>query len=392
MSGMSTGCFTAPEEHIKPSGTGCDGSDDRSSPFHTSITSSLSHKNSVKASKNISGDDFTWAPKPEVLESPKTETTVTINETASPPETPIITRASTSSETPSATSIHATPGAQTRPEDVTDVRISTKVEAVAEADAEIPEATALANRNGFAESPIANGAESNDPDSSLTCMGSPVQTADDKVEDTTPHTCTDTQPVADDLASSIIYQEPGDRNQAAPYIKSDGDSVDASASQLSPISEIPVGKVYKTVRFHRDGDMFVKVREDDGKIVFYEVVSSCLAAASPVWRKVIYGGAQSRPETGHWTLNMLEDDHFALFVIFKIVHYHYYDMPKRPDVSRFYKIALVAEKYDCTHLFVPYMKEWIGDLNWHVIMANEHNDDDKTLVSTSNSPRVHNCK
>jgi hypothetical protein len=97
---------------------------------------------------------------------------------------------------------------------------------------------------------------------------------------------------------------------------------------------------------------------------------------------MIYGGEYDRPDSGRWVIEMLDDDAYGLDILFSIIHYKFYEIPDRPDVSQLYKIALVADKYDCTHLLVPWMKNWVTGLNWHIVMANGQTDDDKILYLT----------
>jgi hypothetical protein len=219
-----------------------------------------------------------------------------------------------------------------------------------------------------------------------TLLVTEVPTGEDEVEESAKSTASDTHsaaPMRNSQKTQLeeISNDSNSRKTTAP-------TGDNSASPTTQNGVTP-GKHFLTVRFHRDGDMYVKVMTTDGKIVLYDVVSACLAAASPVWRRIVYGTNHARASSDHSLLEMLEDNHFALYVLFKIVHYHYYDMPKRPTVDQFHSICVVASKYDCTHLFVPYMKEWIMDLDWQVIMASDHNDDEKTLVGSPISGPLH---
>ncbi|KAK3332318.1 hypothetical protein B0T19DRAFT_473232 [Cercophora scortea] len=135
--------------------------------------------------------------------------------------------------------------------------------------------------------------------------------------------------------------------------------------------------------YHVDGDLYIKVRGEEG-IALYKVCSPLIAAASPVWRRTVYGGEHPRPDHGKWIIEMIDSDDYVygLDIIFSIAHYKFHEIPTRPDIDQLYYISKVAEKYQCTHLFIPYMEKWVTGLNWHVVMNGDHNDNDKTLYTT----------
>ncbi|KAK0615580.1 hypothetical protein B0T17DRAFT_581514 [Bombardia bombarda] len=145
--------------------------------------------------------------------------------------------------------------------------------------------------------------------------------------------------------------------------------------------ESAAGKKLTVWSYHIDADLYVKVRESTGSISLYKVCSHIIASASPVWRKMVYSGEYSRPDQEQWVIEMMDaDDHaYGLDILFSISHYKFHEIPSRPNVGELYSLAQVAEKYDSTHLLIPYMKDWVGSLNWHVVMKSERNDDDKTL-------------
>ncbi|KAK0707707.1 hypothetical protein B0H67DRAFT_495276 [Lasiosphaeris hirsuta] len=136
----------------------------------------------------------------------------------------------------------------------------------------------------------------------------------------------------------------------------------------------------KATSYHTDADMYVRVRQAEG-FALYKVHSDLIAAASPVWRRLVYGGNFPRRGAGKWVVNMLapEDKTFGLDVVFSIIHFKFHEIPLRPDVSQLYDIATVVEKYQCAHLLVPYMKEWVAGLHWHIVMSGGDNDDEKTM-------------
>ncbi|KAK0709249.1 hypothetical protein B0T26DRAFT_785122 [Lasiosphaeria miniovina] len=139
--------------------------------------------------------------------------------------------------------------------------------------------------------------------------------------------------------------------------------------------------VVKFVSYHIDSDLEVKVRGPEGVIV-YKVHSALIAAASSVWRKMIYGGDHTRPQTSKWIIEMLDsnDDAYGLDVLFAVIHYKFHDIPHRPDVHQLYSIALIVEKYECVHMLIPYMSKWVKGLDQHVMSRGEFRGDyDETL-------------
>ncbi|KAK4449616.1 hypothetical protein QBC34DRAFT_350776 [Podospora aff. communis PSN243] len=152
-------------------------------------------------------------------------------------------------------------------------------------------------------------------------------------------------------------------------------------------------ETFRVISYHIDADLYVKVRVS-GEPVMYKVHSTLIAAASPVWREMIYKGKCPRPATGRWVTEMVapEDDAFGLDVIFSLIHYKFHELPGSLNVDEMYGLARVAEKYDCKHILIPYMSKWLVDLEWHLKLQLEENiknegdkktdEDDKTLFLT----------
>jgi hypothetical protein len=78
----------------------------------------------------------------------------------------------------------------------------------------------------------------------------------------------------------------------------------------------------------------------------------------------------------------------------------FHEISTQPCVGQLYSTARVAEKFDAVHLLVPYMEKWcvlppilittvqeltlprMAGLDWHIVMKENGNDDDKTLFLT----------
>ena len=137
-----------------------------------------------------------------------------------------------------------------------------------------------------------------------------------------------------------------------------------ASSHGTEIEEATYGTVvmvchYKVTSYHIDADLYVKIKKDDN-IVIAKVNSALIAAASSVWRKMIYGSGCGRPKHGKWVIEMLDPEDYAygLDIIFSLVHYKYHEIPERPNIDQLYAIAHIVEKCDCAHLVVPFMQKW----------------------------------
>lgn len=142
-------------------------------------------------------------------------------------------------------------------------------------------------------------------------------------------------------------------------------SVDESTEPALPDAD-------KAVSYHEDADLHIRVQESSGLSALYSVRSSTLESVSRVWKQTLSLRSSN--------IFDVSDPAFGLDVIFSIAHYKFHDLPVQPTVSELYEIALVADKFQATHLLVPFMKEWVASLNRHVLMAGARNDEDKTLV------------
>lgn len=113
--------------------------------------------------------------------------------------------------------------------------------------------------------------------------------------------------------------------------------------------------------YHRDADLFVKVNDSNGPANF-KVCSALIAAASPVWRKQIYGGDHPHQDDGKWIIHMTgnKDRAFGLHVIFSIIHYQFSEVPETPTVDQYYDLTTVALHYDCCQLLIPFTRKWVN--------------------------------
>lgn len=129
----------------------------------------------------------------------------------------------------------------------------------------------------------------------------------------------------------------------------------------------------KTVLYHEEADLHIRVQETDGTNAIYSVRSSTLQSASRVWKDDL---TSLSPKT-----YQSRDPAYGLDVIFSIAHYKFHDVPRIPSIGNLYDVALVAEKFQTIHLLVPFIKGWIAGLPSHVTDPGAAIDEDKTLVT-----------
>ncbi|KAK7993724.1 glycoprotein X [Apiospora arundinis] len=88
-----------------------------------------------------------------------------------------------------------------------------------------------------------------------------------------------------------------------------------------------------------------------------------MARASPVWKKLLFGGfAESKPKEGEWKVTLPEDSPQAMFTLLGIVHAKFDAIP-RPNYSitlkELYDITILTDKYDLTHVLKPWASMWL---------------------------------
>ncbi|KAK3303134.1 uncharacterized protein B0T15DRAFT_401575 [Chaetomium strumarium] len=135
------------------------------------------------------------------------------------------------------------------------------------------------------------------------------------------------------------------------------------------------------VSYHEDADMCIRISESEGVKVLYKACAALVAAASPSLKALIASKNHDIPADGELVLDVADfgNDSYGLGIVLSIIHYKFHGIPTRPDVDQLCSIARVVEKCDCAHLLVPYMDKWVAGLEWHIVMKDDQNDDEKTL-------------
>ncbi|KAG6359679.1 hypothetical protein INS49_013202 [Diaporthe citri] len=129
----------------------------------------------------------------------------------------------------------------------------------------------------------------------------------------------------------------------------------------------------KTVLYHEEADLQVRVQETDGTNAIYSVRSSTLESASRVWKEKLASQTTKTYQSA--------EPAYGLDVIFSIAHYKFHDVPRIPSIGNLYDVALVAEKFQTIHLLVPFIKGWIAGLPSQITVPGAATDEDKTLVT-----------
>ncbi|KAI5919554.1 hypothetical protein F4810DRAFT_494922 [Camillea tinctor] len=99
--------------------------------------------------------------------------------------------------------------------------------------------------------------------------------------------------------------------------------------------------------------------------VTFLVCSKSLSRASPVWKCLLYGGfRESRPMHGtQWKVRLPEDKLDPMTTILKIIHGQFINTSvDKIDISNFYRIIVLAEKYDVIHVLQPWTNVWLEDI------------------------------
>lgn len=128
----------------------------------------------------------------------------------------------------------------------------------------------------------------------------------------------------------------------------------------SEAAAVPVQKPSKMVSYHCNADTYIRIRESASFLLHYKVCFTLVAAGVPALSDRFTTMKRIVSSTGKLVFDLPEfgDDSDGLDIILSIVHYKFHEIPGRPDVDLLYGVAKVVEKFDCSHLLVPYMEKW----------------------------------
>ncbi|OTA99379.1 hypothetical protein M426DRAFT_325179 [Hypoxylon sp. CI-4A] len=127
-----------------------------------------------------------------------------------------------------------------------------------------------------------------------------------------------------------------------------------------------------------DGELCLAVGECD--TVTFVVCPKALARASPVWKKLLYGGfAESiQPEKGsgeEWIVKLPEDDPKTMEIVLNIIHCRFDRVPTSVrqlmllsdnggfiNIYTLYHLTVLTDKYDLSRILQPWASRWVRDL------------------------------
>lgn len=96
----------------------------------------------------------------------------------------------------------------------------------------------------------------------------------------------------------------------------------------------------------------------------FRVCSKRLRRASPVFKRMLYGGfaeAQPPEDDKQWLVELPDDDPDALAVFCHVMHGSFEKVPSSTeviDLELLYQITILSDKYDLLHLLRPWAWQW----------------------------------
>ncbi|KAK8078909.1 hypothetical protein PG994_002716 [Apiospora phragmitis] len=92
-----------------------------------------------------------------------------------------------------------------------------------------------------------------------------------------------------------------------------------------------------------------------------------MARASPVWKKMLFGGfAESKPpKEGDWIVALPDDLPEVARTLLVIAHGRFdlelRQSPCHISLEELYKISIMTDKYDMTHIPMPWAPKWLEE-------------------------------
>lgn len=99
----------------------------------------------------------------------------------------------------------------------------------------------------------------------------------------------------------------------------------------------------------------------NGERVVIKVSSHALCHASPVWKKFVHPPFPtiSGDTNGPHVIDFTEDDSRVLFILFRIAHLQFKDIPLLLEYRDLLQMAVLCDQYDCIPLVIPWLKKWL---------------------------------
>lgn len=93
------------------------------------------------------------------------------------------------------------------------------------------------------------------------------------------------------------------------------------------------------------------------------VDANALRRTSKVFGAMLFGPFIESKRTADWTVKLPEDDPEALQVIFNAAHAENSKVPPELELSKFYRITVMADKYRMVGLLRPWASTWTSTIN-----------------------------
>lgn len=111
----------------------------------------------------------------------------------------------------------------------------------------------------------------------------------------------------------------------------------------------------------KDGDLVLWVgKELPSPTKEYLVCSSAMRRASPVWKKMLFGGfRESKPAEGDWVVALPDDDPDTLRILLDVIHANFAGSYLQLDVVGIYNHVILMDKYDMLRFMQPSEDVWL---------------------------------
>ncbi|KAK8188431.1 uncharacterized protein BKA78DRAFT_355147 [Phyllosticta capitalensis] len=118
-------------------------------------------------------------------------------------------------------------------------------------------------------------------------------------------------------------------------------------------------------RFDDNGDLRLILQDRTSKEKEVFIVSSkAMSLACDAWNSMLNGSFREsqKPCSGHREIELPDDDPEALAIILNIAHLRFNSVPKTIEFSLLKKVTILTDKYDATHLLVPWYSGWLASV------------------------------
>lgn len=83
--------------------------------------------------------------------------------------------------------------------------------------------------------------------------------------------------------------------------------------------------------------------------------------SSKVFDTMLFGCFRESQQGPDWTVELPEDDSWAMQILLNAVHANFSEVPRKMDISGLYRITVLTNKYDMTHCLQPWASIWASE-------------------------------